>query len=389
MRTLLIGALAATLVGCSCPLPPQASIEGCTDANGFACFDRMAASQPIEPKPASFKTNSAATEIKSTIAAKTEKPSSARARDRAHLAMKTAKSTMIPAKVEPPASRIPLSPRSVKTRLQPASNAAANSDTTRANIADSHPRGGAVANSNTRTIQEQVAATTAVAEQMTAATPVPAPEQKANNTDRSGHAETVLRGDAEKTAAASPNNTDHLVALLIARPEIKSVSDLTSKIIAIDDRHSASNDRVRTAIAAAGATEVQLSEGQTKAINRLISGEVPAAVLALVSPEAAEGFPEVVVSHSHRINERRIRKGRQNLKANFQSVGCRNRAELLVLGGCGQRRIMRSEDEVVPRADRVPFFETQSLCVQIWQAHHGQSSRSARGAFFQLGYGPP
>ena len=129
--------------------------------------------------------------------------------------------------------------------------------------------------------------------QATAATPVPAPEQKANNTDRSGHAETVLRGDAEKTAAASPNNTDHLVALLIARPEIKSVSDLTSKIIAIDDRHSASVGNVRTAIVAAGAAEVQLSDGQTKAINRLISGEVPAAVLALVSPKAAEGFPEV------------------------------------------------------------------------------------------------
>src|SRR6266849_8049018 len=41
--------------------------------------------------------------------------------------------------------------------------------------------------------------------QAMAATPVPAPEQKANNTDRSGHAETVLRGDAEKTAVASPN----------------------------------------------------------------------------------------------------------------------------------------------------------------------------------------
>jgi hypothetical protein len=269
MRTLLIGALAATLVGCSCLLPPQASIEGCTDGSGFACFDRMAASQPIEPKPTLFKTESATTEINSTIAAKTQKPSSARARDRAHLAMKTAKSTMIPAKVEPPAS-------------------------TRADIADSHPQGGAVANLNTRTIQEQVAATTAVAEQVTAATPVPAPpEQKANNTDRSGRAETVPRGDAEKTAAASSNNTDHLVALLIVRPEIKSVSDLTSKIVAIDDRHSASNDRVRTAIAATGATDVQLSGGQTKAINRLISGEVPAAVLALLSAEAAEGFPEV------------------------------------------------------------------------------------------------
>jgi hypothetical protein len=46
MRTLLIGALAATLVGCSCLLPPQASMEACT--NGFACFDRTTASQPIE-----------------------------------------------------------------------------------------------------------------------------------------------------------------------------------------------------------------------------------------------------------------------------------------------------------------------------------------------------
>ena len=292
MRTLLIGALAATLVGCNRLLPPQAGMESCTDANRLACFDRAAASQPIEPEPALFKTNSATTEINSTIAAKTEKPSPAHARDNAHLAMKTPKSPMIPAKVEPPASRIPLPPRSMKTRLQPTGNAAADSDT-RANIADLHPPGGAVANSNTSTIQEQLAATTAVAEQVTAATPVLAPQQKANNKDRSNHAETVLQGDAEKTAPASPNNTDHLVALLIARPEINSVSDLTGKIVAIDDRHSASVGNVRTAIVAAGAAEVQLSDGQTKAINRLISGEVPAAVLALVSPKAAEGFPEV------------------------------------------------------------------------------------------------
>jgi TRAP-type uncharacterized transport system substrate-binding protein len=169
--------------------------------------------------------------------------------------------------------RIPLSPRSLQARLETAGNAAAGS--------------------NTRTIQEQVAAATAVAERITVATAVPALEPKANDKDRSNHLETVLRGDAEKSAPASPNNANHLVALLIARPEIKSVSDLTSKIIAIDDRHSASNGNVRTAIVAAGAAEVQLSDGQTKAINRLISGEVPAAVLALVSPEAAEGFPEV------------------------------------------------------------------------------------------------
>jgi len=68
MRVLLIGALAATLVGCNCLLPPQASIEACTVANGFACFDRTAASQPMEPEPVSIKTNSATIEVKSTIA---------------------------------------------------------------------------------------------------------------------------------------------------------------------------------------------------------------------------------------------------------------------------------------------------------------------------------
>jgi hypothetical protein len=107
MRTLLIGALAATLVGCSCLLPPRASMEAYTDTKGFACFDRTAASQPIELAPASFKANSATIKVKSTITAKTEKPSSAHARDRAHLAMKTGKSTMIATKVELPASGQP------------------------------------------------------------------------------------------------------------------------------------------------------------------------------------------------------------------------------------------------------------------------------------------
>jgi TRAP-type uncharacterized transport system substrate-binding protein len=79
----------------------------------------------------------------------------------------------------------------------------------------------------------------------------------------------------------------------MARPEIKSVSDLTSKTIAIDDKHSASVRNVRTAIVAAGASEVELIGIRTKAINVLISGAVPAAVLALVSPEAADAFPDI------------------------------------------------------------------------------------------------
>ena len=103
MRTLVIVALAATLVGCSCPLQRQASLEACPDANGF-CFDGTPASQLIEPEPSSFKVHSAIIKVNPTIAAKTEKPSSAHARDRAHLAVKTAKSIVIAAKVEPPTS---------------------------------------------------------------------------------------------------------------------------------------------------------------------------------------------------------------------------------------------------------------------------------------------
>jgi hypothetical protein len=39
MRTLLIGALAATLAGCGCLSPPQAAMQSCADASRFSCFD--------------------------------------------------------------------------------------------------------------------------------------------------------------------------------------------------------------------------------------------------------------------------------------------------------------------------------------------------------------
>jgi hypothetical protein len=107
MRTLFIGTLAVTLVGCSCLLPPQASMEACTDANEFSCLNRTAASRPVEPTPASSKTNSPTTKVKSTIAARTQEPSTAHVRDRSHLAAKKAKSTIIEAKVEAPASGRP------------------------------------------------------------------------------------------------------------------------------------------------------------------------------------------------------------------------------------------------------------------------------------------
>jgi hypothetical protein len=156
---------------------------------------------------------------------------------------------------------------------QPAGNATV-SDAAPANLAGPPAKADVAANPTSRTIQQQVAAATAVAERLTVATEVPALAETARDTDGS-------------------NPSELLVALLMTRADIKSVPDLAGKDIAIDDRQSKSSDDVRSAIVAAGAAEVQLSEGQTTAIDRLISGEVPAAVLTLVSPEAAEAFPNV------------------------------------------------------------------------------------------------
>jgi hypothetical protein len=183
-------------------------------------------------------------------------------------------------------------PRTAIATVQRADNPAATSDTTPAKIADSPAVVSMPANAGTRTIQEQVEAATTLAEHVTAATSVPATEQRSENADPSDHA-AVQSNDAEKTKLASPDNTDNLVALLMVRPEIKSVSDLATKDIAIEDRQSASSTSVRAAIAAAGAAEAQLSESHTKAIDRLVNGDVPAAVLAVVSPEAAEWFPDI------------------------------------------------------------------------------------------------
>jgi hypothetical protein len=91
--------------------------------------------------------------------------------------------------------------------------------------------------------------------------------------------------DAEKKASASPNNEGPSVAIVVAGPEIKSVSDLTGKIIAIDDKYLNSHARIQAAIVSAGATDSLLTAGESTAIDRLLSGKAPAAVLTLVYPE--------------------------------------------------------------------------------------------------------
>jgi hypothetical protein len=99
-------------------------------------------------------------------------------------------------------------------------------------------------------------------------------------------------GEAGKAASASPDDLDNLVALVLAGPEINSLSDLNNRNIAIAEKQSASSGRVSAALMAAGAAEVRFSEVKTSAIDRLIDGAVPAAVV-LAPRDVANLFPEV------------------------------------------------------------------------------------------------
>jgi len=97
---------------------------------------------------------------------------------------------------------------------------------------------------------------------------------------------------AKSASSASLDDPDNLVAIVLARPEINSLSDLNNKSIAITEKQSASSGRVSAALMAAGAAEVRFSEVKSSAIDRLMNGEVPAAVV-LAPRDVANLFPEV------------------------------------------------------------------------------------------------
>ena len=263
MRTLLICALATTLVGCS---SQQSAQPSCVGLNLLACL--TAVNVPIEP--ASYDSGAAAAKPVAAVAWRNDSPPLSHAN---HAVRRTPRPIKVAAKAAP-AIPIPLrSPQinqqttgnAVASEAARASEAAPASEATRASEAAraSTPDPNSTTDvSQTRTTQEQVAAASAVAERMSA-----------------------------PTLDAS---LDALVAVVVAGTDVKSVSDLAGKTIAIDDRYSEQSiRRIRTAMVAAGALEVQLSTGQTTAINRLVGKEVPAAVVGLVSVSAADSFPEL------------------------------------------------------------------------------------------------
>ena len=278
MRALVIGALGLSLIGCSHSLPPQGAVVACAGPDAVC-----GAGQPMWVKAPSAATAENAARAANISESKSTKSSSARGHARARLAATAAKSAATAAQAAP-LSHIPLpqrAPRPPADRVAMAQASAAGVPSPEAKPAEP------------QAIQQQVAVATAATEQMTLATAQPAPQPKAGGQDRSASQETARRGDAAKPASAPPDNPDLLVAVLLARPDTKSVSDLAGKTIAIDDRYAKSSGTVRTAIVAAGAPEVQLSEGSTTAINRLTNGEVPAAVVALLSPDGADAFPDI------------------------------------------------------------------------------------------------
>jgi len=255
------------MVGCSRQPPHQEAKESCTEKQVFACSNRTAADQPIEL--ASLKPDRRTRSAKLTIAAAKKLPHH-RARDNApaHLLTKKAKPTVTASGAQLPTAGVPLPPLSLKAEREPRSSAnpAADSGTTGLSVADPRPTVGLAPSSNSRTTKERVVAATAVAEQMTVAT-------------------AFARRDGADPIA--------VVAIVIVRPEIPSLFALTAKSVAIDDRYLVSVAEIGIAMVESDGPVVQLSSGRKAAIDRLVDGEVSAAVLALVSADAAEAFPEV------------------------------------------------------------------------------------------------
>jgi hypothetical protein len=103
VRLLVISALAATLVGCSCFSPQQqaqqALLTECTEANGFACSDGDTGASEINSKPLVLHDHPVA-KTKKAIAAKKENP---RHRREANNHTKNANSNIVP-KVDAPSS---------------------------------------------------------------------------------------------------------------------------------------------------------------------------------------------------------------------------------------------------------------------------------------------
>jgi len=223
----------------------------------------------------------------------------AHGRHELRFAAETVKSARYAERTGHPASRV--APALQRSRIQHAGKAAAsNSKTTRTSIAEPHSSIRPL-NSGTSAGDERVLASTSLAEQVKPDVAATTPEIKTDEGDNGRRPEALAPVSTEGIQSPSGKEASPMVAVLMTHSDIESVSKLTGKMIAIDEEHSASNVDTRTAIVAAGGLGVQLSESQTSAMSRLVSGEVSAAVLALVSANEADGFPAIPGYRTFRI----------------------------------------------------------------------------------------
>jgi hypothetical protein len=262
----LAAVVALALGGCSRQPPPMQSAAPCIDLNGMPCRVGPGISHPAP----SLSGRDAGTHH--------HKPSAATAvrhkRKRRHVEDRSVvtprrpqAARMSPASMEAPTPSVKWTPPPPVE--QPETRAAGN--------APASPP----ASSANATVQEQVAVATALAERITALSRLPAPNVK-------DQPSVAARGDLATNPASN-----RLVAVLMVRPGVREIAELRGRVVAIDERYVAAHDKVAAAMALAGASDVQLMQGQSTAINRLTNGEVAAAIVAVVVPDAADAFPEI------------------------------------------------------------------------------------------------
>ena len=251
MRTLIICALATTLVGCSSQQSRQPS---CVGLNPLACL--TAVHVPIEPE--SHDSDAATAKPVSLVAWRGDSPPRSHAH---HAVRRTPKPIKVAAKA---AAAIPIPLPSPQTNQQTTGNAVA-SEATRASEA--------LAQAPPIRIQRP---TFRRPERHRSRWRPPLPSRNECRSRRWMRRWTRWWPSSWRVPTSSRSPT------WPAR-QLRSTIDIPSQSIS----------RVRTAMVAAGALEVQLSKGQTTAINRLVAKEVPAAVVGLVSANAANSFPEI------------------------------------------------------------------------------------------------
>ena len=234
MRTLIVGALAATMAGCSSRMPPRANLV--SDVNGVTC-PATAAARPLELVPASYKTPSAIVKIHAGTAAKRKRPSSARL-------------PPSPASPKPP-PRPHTTPPPIPVRRKPESPI---------HIPEAAPsRAPRPSRSNNRSRPRRQSPNESRRRrplQLRPANPIPGGP---------GHG---APGDQVGRRSQRKNHCDRRPAGCI---------------------HEQGLDRD----GGRGGGALPMSEDQAKPVDRLIDGEVPAAVLTLVSAEAAGSFPDI------------------------------------------------------------------------------------------------